>query len=66
MTKIYFDCGTEDFYGFFRGASELHQALDSAKVPHEFHLSPGGHNMSYLAAHREDSFEFHWRTFATA
>src|ERR1700680_4997567 len=22
-TKIYFDCGTEDSYGFYRGASEL-------------------------------------------
>jgi len=65
-TKIYFDCGTEDFYGFYRGAGELHQALDAAKVPHEFHLYPGGHNMSYLVAHSEDSFEFHWRTFNSA
>src|SRR3984893_10702637 len=33
--RIYFDCGTEDHYGFYRGASELHQALDSLKIPHE-------------------------------
>ena len=39
--KIYFDCGTEDSYGFYRGASELHQTLDSLKIPHEFHLYPG-------------------------
>jgi S-formylglutathione hydrolase FrmB len=65
-TKIYFDCGTEDSFGFYQGASELHQVLDSAKIPHEFHLYPGGHNISYLLAHREDSFEFHWRAFSAA
>jgi S-formylglutathione hydrolase FrmB len=61
--KIYFDCGTEDVFGLYRGASELHQTLDSLKIPHEFHLYPGGHNDAYLLAHREASFEFHWRTF---
>jgi S-formylglutathione hydrolase FrmB len=62
-TKIYFDCGTEDSFGFYRGAAELHQTLDSMKIPHEFHLYPGGHSISYLIAHRDASFEFHWRTF---
>ena len=61
--KIYFDCGTEDSFGFYRGASELHQMLDSLKIPHEFHLYPGGHSISYLLAHRDASFEFHWREF---
>lgn len=61
--KIYFDCGTADSYGFYRGASELHETLDSLKIPHEFHLYPGGHNISYLLAHRDASFEFHWREF---
>jgi S-formylglutathione hydrolase FrmB len=61
--KIYFDCGTEDSYGFYRGASELHETLDSLKIPHEFHLYPGGHSISYLLAHRNASFEFHWREF---
>ena len=65
-TKIYFDCGTEDSYGFYRGASELHQTLDSLKIPHEFHLYPGGHSVSYLLAHRDASFEFHWREFESA
>jgi len=64
--KIYFDCGTEDSFGFYRGATELHQTLDSLKIPHEFHLYPGGHNVSYLLAHRETSFEFHWREFQSA
>jgi len=61
--KIYFDCGTADSYGFYRGASELHETLDSLKIPHEFHLYPGGHSVSYLLSHREASFEFHWREF---
>jgi S-formylglutathione hydrolase FrmB len=62
--KIYFDCGTEDSYGFYRGASELHETLDALKIPHEFHLYPGGHSISYLLAHRDASFEFHWREFS--
>lgn len=66
MTQIYFDCGTEDSFGFYQGASELHQVLDSAKLPHEFHLYRGGHNISYLVAHREESFELHWRVFASS
>lgn len=61
--KIYFDCGTEDSFGFYRGASELHETLDWLKIPHEFHLYPGGHSVAYLLAHREASFEFHWREF---
>jgi S-formylglutathione hydrolase FrmB len=65
-TKIYFDCGTEDSYGFNRGASELDQALNSLKIQHEFHLYPGGHSVSYLLAHREASYEFHWRVFDSA
>ena len=65
-TKIYFDCGTEDSYGFNRGASELDQSLNSLKIPHEFHLYPGGHNVSYLLAHLEASYEFHWHVFEPA
>jgi S-formylglutathione hydrolase FrmB len=61
--KIYFDCGTEDSFGFYRGASELHETLDALKIPHEFHLYPGGHSVSYLQAHRAASFEFHWLEF---
>src|SRR5579862_7630959 len=64
--KIYFDCGTEDSFGFYRGASELHETLDTLKIPHEFHLYPGGHSVSYLLAHRDASFEFHWREFSRA
>jgi enterochelin esterase family protein len=63
--KIYFDCGTEDSYGFYRGASELDETLDSLKIPHEFHLYPGRHSVSYVLAHRDASFEFHWREFSS-
>jgi len=65
-TKIYFDCGTEDRYDFNRGAIELDQTLTSLKIPHEFHLYPGGHSVSYLLAHRGASIEFHWREFELA
>jgi len=65
-TNIYFDCGTEDSYGFYRGASELDQSLNFLKIPHEFHLYPGGHSISYLLAHLEASYEFHWRVFEPA
>jgi S-formylglutathione hydrolase FrmB len=61
--KIYFDCGTEDSFGFYRGAGELHDTLGSLKIPHEFHLYPGGHSIAYLIAHRNASYEFHWREF---
>ena len=64
--KIYFDCGTEDSYGFYAGAAEMDKTLDALKIPHEFHLYPGGHNMSYLLAHRDASFLFHARVFAAA
>jgi len=64
--KIYFDCGTEDSYGFYSGASEMNNTLDALKIPHEFHLYPGGHNVSYLLAHRDASFQFHVRIFEAA
>lgn len=64
--KIYFDCGTEDSYGFYRGASDLDKELNSLKINHEFHLYPGGHNIPYLLAHRDASFEFHWKQFSLA
>lgn len=64
--KIYFDCGTEDGYGFYRGASELDQTLNSLNIPHEFHLYPGRHTVSYLLARSDATFEFHWREFESA
>jgi len=61
--KIYFDCGSEDSYGFDQGARELHAELDALKVKHEFHIYPGGHGLEYFLAHVAASMEFHSRAF---
>ena len=61
--KIYFDCGSQDDYGFEAGAQALHNTLDSRRIPHEFHLYPGGHNWSYFAAHLPDSLRFQSAAF---
>ena len=64
--KIYFDCGSEDGYGFNVGAQALHDALAARRIPHEFHLYPGGHTWDYFAEHLPASLEFHSRVFAAA
>jgi S-formylglutathione hydrolase FrmB len=56
--KIYFDCGTEDGFGFNAGAQEFHDLLQTRGIPHEFHLYPGGHTWMYFATHFPDSLEF--------
>lgn len=61
--KIYFDCGSQDDYGFDSGAQALHNLLVSRKVAHEFHLYPGGHNWLYFAEHLPASLEFESRAF---
>jgi S-formylglutathione hydrolase FrmB len=62
--RVYFDCGTEDEFGFDAGAQAFHNLLVSRGIPHEFHLYPGGHNWTYLAAHLPASLEFHSRGFS--
>lgn len=64
--KIYFDCGTEDEYGFDRGASALHKQLVAEKINHEFYLYPGGHNLKFFLQHLGESVEFHSRAFDEA
>ena len=61
--QIYFDCGTEDDYGFNRGAQEFHDLLVSRHIPHEFHLYPGGHDLNYFAEHLPESLEFQSKAF---
>jgi putative tributyrin esterase len=56
--KIYFDCGTEDSYGFNVGAQAFHELLVSRRIPHEFHLYPGAHDWTYFAQHFPASLEF--------
>ncbi|MGA3327493.1 MAG: alpha/beta hydrolase family protein [Terriglobia bacterium] len=64
--KIYFDCGSEDSFGFDRGARDLDQELNTLKVKHEFHIYPGGHGVEYFLAHVAASMEFHSRAFQEA
>jgi S-formylglutathione hydrolase FrmB len=60
---IYFDCGTEDEYGFFAGAQRLHDILEERDIPHKFHLYPGTHGWDYARQHTEASLQFHWAAF---
>ena len=64
--KIYFDCGTEDDFGFDAGARQFHELLVSRGIPNEFHLYPGGHDWSYVAEHFPASLQFHSRAFGLA
>lgn len=59
--KIYFDCGAEDDFGFAKGAREFHTLLEGRKIPHEYHLYPGGHNAEYVAEHIDESLQFQSR-----
>jgi putative tributyrin esterase len=62
--KIYFDCGTEDEYGFFVGTKQLDDLLTKASYPHEAHLYPGNHGWDYAAQHLANSLLFHWKAFS--
>jgi S-formylglutathione hydrolase FrmB len=61
--RIYFDCGSEDNFGFDQGAADMHKQLDSLKVKHVFHIYPGGHGVEYYLAHVGASMEFHSLAF---
>jgi S-formylglutathione hydrolase FrmB len=64
--KIYFDCGSEDDFGFEDGAAALDKILSSRRIPHEFHLYPGGHNWVYVAEHLPALLQFHFRALSSA
>jgi S-formylglutathione hydrolase FrmB len=64
--KIYFDCGTDDDFGFYAGAQQFHDLLVSRGIPNEFHLYPGGHDLDYFAEHLPASLEFHSRAFGSS
>jgi len=61
--KLYFDCGTEDDYGFDVGARQLDEMLTKAGYPHETHLYPGNHGWDYAKQHTNESLLFHWKAF---
>jgi S-formylglutathione hydrolase FrmB len=60
---IYFDCGTEDQFGFDVGAQAFDKLLAAKRIPHEFHLYPGGHDWNYFAEHFPASLAFESRAF---
>lgn len=60
---IYFNCGSEDEYGFAAGATKLDNELRGERIKHEFHLYPGGHDAEYFLSHLADTMEFHSRAF---
>lgn len=62
--KIYFDCGTEDNYGFYDGHKVLDDLLTKAKYPHEAHLYPGVHGWDFAKQHIDQSLLFHWKAFS--
>lgn len=64
--QIYFDCGTDDEYGFDAGAEALDKILASRHIPHEFHLYPGGHSWVYFAENLPASLKLHSAAFASA
>lgn len=64
--KIYFDCGSEDEYGFESGAQSLDKLLTTRHIPHEFHLYPGGHDWTYFAEHLPAMLAFESQVIAAA
>jgi len=62
--KLYFDCGTEDEYGFDVGARQLDEMLTKAGYAHEAHLYPGNHGWDYAKQHTKESLAFHWKAFS--
>ena len=62
--KIYFDCGTDDNYGFDVGTRELDEMLTKSGYPHEAHLYPGRHGWDYAMQHTSESLLFHWKAFS--
>ena len=62
--KLYFDCGTEDDYGFDVGTRQLDEMLTKAGYAHESHLYPGRHGWDYAMQHTNESLLFHWKAFS--
>jgi S-formylglutathione hydrolase FrmB len=62
----YFDCGTEDRYGFYRGAAKLHMDMEASGIPHEYNLLPGGHGWEYVRTTLHRSLTFHSKHFQMA
>jgi len=55
---LYFDCGSSDRYGLFKGTQELHRRLEARHVAHEFFLRPGDHGYDYVRSVLAHSLRF--------
>ena len=55
---LYFDCGSADRYGLFKGNEELHRRLLARGVAHEFALRPGDHGYDYVRSALGHSLRF--------
>ena len=53
---IYFDCGSQDRYGFDRGVAQLDKLLAGRGIAHEAHIYPGGHNWSFVEQHLDAAY----------
>ena len=62
---IYINCGQQDEYGFAAAAEQLHKELLAKKIPHEFHLYPGGHSAEFFLSHLGETIQFHWHAFSS-
>lgn len=61
---IYFNCGTDDEFGFEKGAAALDKQLTAEGIKHEFHLYPGNHSAAYFLDHLPEVLMFHSRLFS--
>jgi S-formylglutathione hydrolase FrmB len=61
--KIYFDCGTEDNFGFYTGHKVLDDMLTKANYSHTAGLYPGPHGWNFAKQHMQQSLLFHWNAF---
>jgi S-formylglutathione hydrolase FrmB len=55
---LYFDCGTEDRYGLYAGAEDLHRRLSARGVVHTFALRPGNHGYEFVLSVLDQSLRF--------
>jgi enterochelin esterase-like enzyme len=60
-TRLYIDCGDDDF--LIKGNCALHIALADRKIPHEFRVRDGGHTWSYWRTGIVDGLNFIGQSF---
>jgi S-formylglutathione hydrolase FrmB len=58
VPSLYFDCGSEDRYGLFRGNEALDKKLAARGISHEFALHPGSHGYEYVRSVLDKSLGF--------